>query len=120
MAMPPNSEVIFILCDFPVVARNLPSPTSVWVVPARKDSRGSGLRAPLHDVGGMLHSAFAHFPPSFMPLVIQFTKMFRQTIKATFPIGAPFRDPIFGRLQSRRLDATGAHPPSLFGPDEAA
>lgn len=46
--------------------------------------------------------------------------MFRQPIEAALPIGTPPGDPIFGLLQSRRLDAIGAHAPCLFGPDEAA
>jgi hypothetical protein len=55
-----------------------------------------------------------------MRLVIGLSKMFRQPIEATLPVGAPFGNPVFGRLQGRRLDATGPHPPCLFGPDEAA
>jgi hypothetical protein len=54
-----------------------------------------------------------------MRSVICLSKMFRQPIEATLPVGAPSGDPVFGRLQSRWPDATGTYPPGLFGPHEA-
>jgi hypothetical protein len=43
-----------------------------------------------------------------------------QTVEAALPARPPLCDPLLGRTQRRRLDATRSNPPDLLGTDGAA